>query len=552
MKLSAKLRYFDGFKTPKLAAIRQYRNDDDLIEVNVSDLTPAMIDSLYDRAKADLEEDPQAPGARGLLTKITSYRNVLHAPEGKKIGKLELLETALRAYIEPSPHKWLFGEGHDGFPVPYYVRSIRYSPSTKDHPAEVVVQLAALARRSNAGRSIYFRKNDLGRSVREMLGAEGYFLENEATVEGYLKDMELYKELCPKTGMQFRCVGTGFPISYYGHGTSAMVREGVPAKVVMDDEENEDTPRGRDDAQAFTTNEFWTRGAQDENEDDEATDAADTVVTPVHPYVKVFDLEHHEFVTVHVRNLTPYVYDKDAAGKLVLDNETKELVTILVRGAHEVMEDIVAGKTGGTIVISTGPPGTGKTLTAEVFSEEIECPLYTVQCSQLGTDEEHLEKSLLRVLTRAARWKAILLIDEADVYVHTRGTDIQQNAIVGVFLRVLERYRGVLFLTSNREVIIDDAILSRASAWIRYEYPDREKLRQLWKVLSAQYRMEMSDKAIEVLCEAFPKLSGRNIKNLLKLAGKLVRRKTGQTISVDLFKRAARFLDLPTPDKSGQ
>src|SRR6185295_19284784 len=104
---------------------------------------------------------------------------------------------------------------------------------------------------------------------------------------------------------------------------------------------------------------------------------------------------------------------------------------------------IVAGKTGGTIVFCTGEPGTGKTLTGEVFSEVIKRPLYVVQCSQLGTDEEELEKQLKKVLRRAQRWGAILLIDEADVYVRERGDDIQQNAIVGVFLRVLEYYRGI-------------------------------------------------------------------------------------------------------------
>ncbi len=171
-----------------------------------------------------------------------------------------------------------------------------------------------------------------------------------------------------------------------------------------------------------------------------------------------------------------------------------------------------------------------------------------MQCSQLGTDEEQIEKQLRLVLSRASRWGAILLIDEADVYVHERGSDIQQNAIVCVFLRVLERYRGVLFLTSNRVTIIDDAIMSRATAWIRYDYPTKEALADLWKVLSKQYQMELSPKAIEALIEKFPRVSGRNIKNLLKLSRMLVRGTKDRVLNVDLFEYVSKFLDLSTDE----
>jgi SpoVK/Ycf46/Vps4 family AAA+-type ATPase len=231
--------------------------------------------------------------------------------------------------------------------------------------------------------------------------------------------------------------------------------------------------------------------------------------------------------------------------KLVLPEERKELVSMLVSGADVALEDIVRGKTGGIIVICTGPPGTGKTLTAEAFSEQVRRPLYCVQCSQLGTNESELEKELRTVLGRAQRWRAILLIDEADVYVHRRGDDIQQNAIVGVFLRVLEYYRGVLFMTSNRETIIDDAIMSRATAWIRYDIPDREKAKAIWRVLAMQYKVTLSALEIAQLAEhaKFRAISGRSIKNLLKLA--VLRNACKQVpVTVESLVYVAQFLDL--------
>lgn len=61
-----------------------------------------------------------------------------------------------------------------------------------------------------------------------------------------------------------------------------------------------------------------------------------------------------------------------------------------------------------------------------------------------------LEKSLIRIFQLASHWKAILLLDEADVVVKERTTsDVVRNALVSVFLRKLEYYDGILFLTTN-------------------------------------------------------------------------------------------------------
>lgn len=186
---------------------------------------------------------------------------------------------------------------------------------------------------------------------------------------------------------------------------------------------------------------------------------------------------------------------------------------------------------------------THNTLSAEVFSELVKRPLYCVQCSQLGTNEEALEKELNIVLSRSVRWKAILLIDEADVYTHERGEDIQQNAIVGVFLRVLEHYRGVMFMTSNRDTIIDDAIMSRATAWIQYDYPEPKALAEIWRVLSDNYAVELSKEDITELCKVFPRISGRSIKSLLRL-GRLLVSKKGGRVDVKLLHYVSQFIDL--------
>ena len=91
--------------------------------------------------------------------------------------------------------------------------------------------------------------------------------------------------------------------------------------------------------------------------------------------------------------------------------------------------------------MADGPPGTGKTLTAEGISELLKCPLYSVSAGELGTDPRFLEAELAKILDICHTWGAILLLDEADVFLERRSLqDIHRNALVGVFLRQLEYF----------------------------------------------------------------------------------------------------------------
>lgn len=302
---------------------------------------------------------------------------------------------------------------------------------------------------------------------------------------------------------------------------------------------------GKDSAVVATS--FWDaeRRADDE--------AAPAVTAPVHPIVRAFDLRTHLFFTTHITNLTPYVYTPSMADKLVLPVRRKELINILISSASTEGQDIVKGKGGGVIVLCSGEPGTGKTLTAEVYSESAKRPLYIVQCSQLGTDPDDLEKKLADVLTRAVRWKAILLIDEADVYIHSRGSNIKQNAIVGVFLRLLEYYTGVLFMTTNRGTEVDDAILSRVMAHVRYTIPDADDQAKIWAILAKQYMVDLSSSLVKALVEAFPGISGRSIKQLIRLS-KVLAEKRKEPITVKLVQWVSQFQDLESkvPNGNGQ
>lgn len=73
------------------------------------------------------------------------------------------------------------------------------------------------------------------------------------------------------------------------------------------------------------------------------------------------------------------------------------------------------------------------------FFSDLRKPLYVVSAGDLGTNPSDLDAALTRILSLVPVWDAVVLIDEADVFLEERGTaDIERNAMVSVFLRQLE------------------------------------------------------------------------------------------------------------------
>lgn len=377
----------------------------------------------------------------------------------------------------------------------------------------------------------------------------------------YSASRDKYIACHDKVGKQFLAQGIGTtnldgnddeddsPWSRWRFDTIQMVRNGDPSRVVIDVPYESDKKQDKDERDPDDS--FWTRKSfldekndtddDDINEDEAESDqpVSDTNI-PLFPVLPVFDLTRHVRLRVHVDNLTEYVYDPKLGEKLVLPKDSRDLVELLLSHKGE-FKDIVSKKGGGAVIACAGPPGVGKTLTAEVYAEVAQRPLYSVQASQLGTNEEKLETELLKVFQRSQRWNAILLIDEADVYVAARGHDLQQNAIVGVFLRVLEYYQGVLFMTTNRADLVDDAILSRCVARIDYGPPTPADQARIWRILSETSGVNLAPTAVTEIVTRYPRLSGRDVKQLLKLSHMIAKSRGESEITAATIEFAKKF-----------
>lgn len=507
----------------------QYSASRGKVKIDVAEWSEASLKKLAEfLAKKDSEEDRSAKMALNVLQQWIDIRN---NPSGSTISRFENLAEGLRNYVATSDRRWVFEQYPDGNMLPWFVKEVKYHPPSQYSRASVSIGLTAINSgypvsrdSSESGKQIHITPDEFNKKLTmgQFLELKGLHLETEARFKSYEVEVEKFMTFCNEDGIQMSVRGKAFLQNGWSEsGFRSVEKSGRPAKMVID-------PPEKEKGESAIHCEFW-----DKNEEK-------LWQLPVHPILECFDLEEHADYRVHINNAEPYVYDTNVGDKLVLPADFKDFIEVLIEHSKNKFVDIVGGKEGGTIILLEGPPGTGKTLTAEVYSEVMERPLYKVQSSQLGTNPDTVEKQLKEVLQRSERWGAILLIDEADVYIHTRGDDIDQNAIVGVFLRVLEYYRGVLFMTTNRGVCVDDAIISRLTARFRYVEPNKEDQSKLWRILADQNGLKLDDGEIAKIIKATPNLSGRDIKNLLKLAF-VAELKTGSSITAKTVERVAKF-----------
>jgi hypothetical protein len=198
------------------------------------------------------------------------------------------------------------------------------------------------------------------------------------------------------------------------------------------------------------------------------------------PTLPAFCLATMQWGEVHIDGLSDIVFNLDAFDRLVIDENQKQLIRAVVENPFEYA-DLVEGKSMGTILLLHGPPGVGKTSSAEAVSEVLQKPLYKFTSGQLGVTPTELYKNLNTSLKLAQRWQAIALIDEVDIYLEKRSdNDIVRNAMVGIFLNLLEYYQGILFLTTNRVKCFDDAFKSRISISLHYKDFTPARRCQVW------------------------------------------------------------------------
>jgi hypothetical protein len=488
-------------------------------------------------------------GERTVVTALTALIKARHEVDSFKIKGRKMLRNLPDLITEflarDAIDGWVY-LNEDDFYSPWLTTRVRFHDASERYgPQFVSLSLSKVGsgKKSDQGsdgrldRSIRFGHEDLvGTTVAEMMISKGLVHETPELKASYERDLARFLEYLPqrggKDGGQFVYGGPDVDLrpAKNSERWGAKKISGRSFRFVNDEDANN---RG-----ALNQVSHSILNDRKKREDDEGHGKYRTL--PLELSIYGFDLSTHEHVWVHASSMRPYVYDHTLRDKIVLPQTHRDLIEVLVEEMDVLMDDVISGKSGGTTILCQGMPGLGKTLTAQVYCEHIGRPLYAVNAGQLGTSAEAVEENLEMILKRSERWGAVLLLDEADVYIRKRGDDLEQSAIVAAFLRTVEYFGGIFFMTTNRGDEVDDAILSRCIARITYDFPDRGGLVQIWKILSRQFEIELGDELIEELADAWPRTSGRDVKELLKLTSKYVKSRN-KKFCMESFRAMAQF-----------
>ena len=481
------------------------------------------------------------------INTLTNWIKNLSNPKDAIITSLQMLEKTLTSIFKNSKYKWVLKMNPDGMVVPCAITDVKYRGKSRDNDAFLNLGLTYISieksnhwsdtnveiKKDKQSRNIIFYKTDITNISEEefndyslfdeddndddeiekkpkpkpkstnkkdtfllskILANKDIMLMDDDYFDTYQKDLQKTNAVSKQIGNVYTCETKGYVISDSKGGVRSwkdLNEENKSNKLVIDE--------------LKSTSLTYTV----------STDGFGTIEIPEHPYVITYDITSFRYAIVHVNNITPYIYNSEIIDKLVISQKRKKILSSLI-GSKNNFEDLISGKSGGIVILSTGESGLGKTLTAEVYSEVMKKPLYCVQSSQLGISVADIEINLNKILYRAEKWDAVLLIDEADSYIYKRGNDILQNCIVGTFLRLMEYYNGILFLTSNRPDTIDDAIISRVTLHIKYDLPTFDETVQLWNILCENFGIAIEMPTIQKIWDSYKPFSGRDIRNTLK------------------------------------
>lgn len=175
-----------------------------------------------------------------------------------------------------------------------------------------------------------------------------------------------------------------------------------------------------------------------------------------------------------------------------------------------------------------------------------------ITSGDLGTEAIVLETKLQDAFLKAKKWNAILLLDEADVFLQERDiSQLKRNALVSVFLREIEYFDGILFLTTNRPGLLDEAFQSRVhltlslpdltlksqmKIWFLFLFPNRDP-EKLSKSELALLR-DINDLTAGQTQNGGQALNGRQIRNHVMTASALAAKNGRENITFEEIKKA--------------
>ncbi|KAG2154432.1 uncharacterized protein EDB93DRAFT_160858 [Suillus bovinus] len=191
-----------------------------------------------------------------------------------------------------------------------------------------------------------------------------------------------------------------------------------------------------------------------------------------------YDLEVNQWQTFNIWDLKPVEYDQEAWSKLIMDEDTKDLIRALVDNAGCSVGGLKPAqfKKGQTILLK-GPPGTGRMTTVQAVCNLLERPLLTINITAYDFlyDLENLMLDVALRISFAATWNAVIVVKDADHFLESKeqGHRDRVNAVLSQF----ESDDCISFWVSST---CDEELLTQFSAVVDFPELDAAARRHLW------------------------------------------------------------------------
>ncbi|KAH7007443.1 P-loop containing nucleoside triphosphate hydrolase protein, partial [Ilyonectria destructans] len=241
------------------------------------------------------------------------------------------------------------------------------------------------------------------------------------------------------------------------------------------------------------------------------------------PTMASYVLGEGEWKIVNVDEVRDVYFQDDLFDKLILPETEKYTMSDLVTSQMEIHKSSsrqIGGRARNRlIVLLHGGAGTGKTFTATAMAEKIKCPLL-VGTVELGGTIADFELGLNRSFQLAQRWGALLLLEEVDSFMTLR-EESESSYLTAIFaktIQAIDKYNGVLFVTTRRVGVLDEAVHSRINYAVHYVGLSREARRLIWNMAAPEISYE--NERLDLI-----EFNGRDIQTVVLAARQLASRR---------------------------
>ena len=208
------------------------------------------------------------------------------------------------------------------------------------------------------------------------------------------------------------------------------------------------------------------------------------------------------------------------------------------------------------IVNLYGKSGTGKTMTAHAIANELNRKIICVNYSEIESKYVgETSKNLAALFKYAYQKEVIIFFDEADALLSKRvtdmsnATDVSVNQTRSVLLTLMNDYKGMIIFASNFISNYDTAFIRRIQYHIKFELPDEELRKKLWKKYIPENMPNDAD--INYLSKNYPGLTGSDIANIVLKAALFAAGKEENIVHQEYFENEIKNILNVKKDNNG-